>query len=490
MAPRKNWIGIQIGVISFVDEGVHSVLDSLQERANVGALLISTPSWSRGNAGRGTDWFPEHGVAEPDNLQGGAYTTIHPKYYNNTIIKEFNAPDPAYQGYDVFANVIPEAKKRGMTVYANYCETAGNEIKPLWVPNIVHILERDAWGRTAARVCLNHPDYRAWVLSYYEDIIRSYPIDGICWGIERRSPLFNMAEGDVPTCFCPHCRRLAHERGVDVEAAIRGYEAFEAYFRNARAGHAPDGYFVEFMRLWFQHPAVMDWEKFWLDSHTSLYQEVYGTVKWLNPKLDVGLHIWQLIDTYHPFLRAQYDLKTLERCADWVKPVHYHDAAGFRFNRIVQSFTKTFLGDFTPQEATQFLYKILKLNEAPFDELPKAGFSAGYIRQRTEEMVRRYGGKVRVYPGLGVGVQGVGGPQNKQITPQSMREAVRASYEGGADGLLLSRNYSETKLENLAAIGQALRELGIGDTIPDGISQVKIESAGESAAAEGSDRVF
>jgi hypothetical protein len=198
------------------------------------------------------------------------------------------------------------------------------------------------------------------------------------------------------------------------------------------------------------------------------------------------MHVWQLINTFHPFLRAQYDLRDLARCADWVKPVLYNDVAGFRFNRIVGSFTKTWLGDFAPAEATPALYKILQLNEAAWADLPRAGFSADYVRRETARTVLRTGKPV--YPGLGIGVQGVG-QESKQITPNSVKAAVRASYEGGASGVCISRNYSEATLAALAAVGDALKELGIGDTIPDGISQVKVGAAMGDAAA-GSDRVF
>lgn len=486
MAPRRNWVGIQIGLVSVLDEGVASVLDFLQEKARVNALLPSTLSWSRGNAGRAVDWYPDHGKAEPDNLQGGAMTTVHPEYYAATMLKSFAAPDPLYQGVDFLDLLLPEAKRRGMKVYPYYCETAGTEIKPLWVPNFIHVLEIDAWGRKAARPCLNHPDYRQWTLSYYEDLVKSYPIDGICWGIERRSPLWNMAEGDVPTCFCRYCRSIAHERGVDAEEAREGYIAFEAYFRRARAGTLDDGHFVEFLRTLQAHPEVLAWEKFWLDSHRSLYHEVYGTVKWLDPAKEVGMHVWQLINTFHPFLRAQYDLQDLARCADWVKPVLYNDVAGYRFNRIVSSFTRTWLGDFTPDDATPFLYRVLQLDEAPWRDLPKAGFSADYVRRETARTARRTGRPV--YPGLGVGVQGVG-KDSKPITPESVRAAVRAAYEGGASGICISRNYSEATLACLAAVGDALDELGIDETIPEGLTTVPVTDSSASAPA-GSDRVF
>lgn len=486
MTARRNWVGIQLGLISVIDEGVNPVLDFLQEKAHVNALLPSTLSWSRGNAGRATDWYPDHGKAEPDHLQGGAMTTIHPQYYHATTIKEFSAPDPLYRGKDFLEMLLPETRRRGIKVYPYYCETAGTDIKPVWVPNYIHLLEIDAWGRKAARPCLNNPDYRHWTLSYYEDVLKSYPVDGICWGIERRSPLWNMAEGDVPTCFCPHCRAQAHERGIDVEAARRGYLAFDDYFRRARAGRLEDGHFVEFFRTLQEHPEVLAWEKFWLDSHRGLYHEIYGTVKWLDPTKEVGMHVWQLINTFHPFLRAQYDLRDLARCADWVKPVLYNDVAGFRFNRIVDSFTKTWLGDFTPADATPALYKILQLDEAAWADLPKAGFSADYVRKETARTVLRTGKPV--YPGLGIGVQG-GGKDSKPITPASVRAAVRAAYEGGASGLCISRNYSEATLASLAAVGEALDEMAIGETIPAGISKVKTGGPSDTPAA-GSDRVF
>lgn len=77
-----------------------------------------------------------------------------------------------------------------------------------------------------------------------------------------------------------------------------------------------------------------------------------------------------------------------------------------------------------------------------------------------------------MYPGLGVGVQGIG---ELRVTPQDVKEAVRASYEAGATGITICRNYSESNLDTMAAVGVALDELGITDTIPEGISKVKVE---------------
>ena len=85
----ETFVGIQIGAISFVDEGVEQVLDILQEKAGVNALLISALSWSIGNAGRAAFGFPDHGVQEPDNLSGGAFFEPDPRYYNKTFMSDF-----------------------------------------------------------------------------------------------------------------------------------------------------------------------------------------------------------------------------------------------------------------------------------------------------------------------------------------------------------------------------------------------------------------
>jgi hypothetical protein len=38
---------------------------------------------------------------------------------------------------------------------------------------------------------------------------------------------------------------------------------------------------------------------------------------------------------------------------------------------------------------------------------------------------------------------------------------VLAAFRGGADGVILSRNYSEMTLANLAGAGAAIKELGL-----------------------------
>src|SRR5256884_9011608 len=73
-AATSKMIGIQVGAISFVDEGTEKVLDILQERACVNTLFLAVFTYGRGIAGRQIPGqpLPDHGKQEYDlNFHGG-----------------------------------------------------------------------------------------------------------------------------------------------------------------------------------------------------------------------------------------------------------------------------------------------------------------------------------------------------------------------------------------------------------------------------------
>src|SRR5450631_3017795 len=87
--PRKM-IGIQVGAISFLDEGVDKVLDIFQERASINTLFLAVFTYGRGIAGRQVPGqpLPDHGKQEYDlNFHGGNFATVHPQYYKDTALK-------------------------------------------------------------------------------------------------------------------------------------------------------------------------------------------------------------------------------------------------------------------------------------------------------------------------------------------------------------------------------------------------------------------
>src|SRR5689334_18623521 len=78
-APSKM-IGIQVGAVSFVDEGVEKVLDLFQQEAHINTLFVATFTYGRGIAGRQVPGqpLPDHGKQEydADTFHGGSYTKI------------------------------------------------------------------------------------------------------------------------------------------------------------------------------------------------------------------------------------------------------------------------------------------------------------------------------------------------------------------------------------------------------------------------------
>jgi len=174
-APSKM-IGIQVGAVSFVDEGVNKVLDIFQQDAYVNTLFVATFTYGRGIAGRQVPGqpLPDHGKQQydTDTFKGGSYTRIHPQYYRHTVIKDFRAPD--FGDYDVLEAVIPEARKRGMKTICWFEDVwAGS------VPNIAQAQEKRFDGSNATTLCFNNPNYKNWLLGSVEDYVRSYDIDGI-----------------------------------------------------------------------------------------------------------------------------------------------------------------------------------------------------------------------------------------------------------------------------------------------------------------------
>ncbi len=48
----ERLVAIQVGAVSFMDEGVETVLDTVQQRGGVNTLFLATPTWDRATGGR------------------------------------------------------------------------------------------------------------------------------------------------------------------------------------------------------------------------------------------------------------------------------------------------------------------------------------------------------------------------------------------------------------------------------------------------------
>ena len=471
MINRDNkFVGIQISPISFIDEGIDQVLDTLQNRVGVNVLLIGTISWLGLKVGRRISWklegWPDHGVPEPFSMRGGSYLKYRPEYYRNTFIDNFRATDPEMEGKDILEMVIPAARQRGIKVMPEMMEPlfkyAGHgSATAVMIPNMPQCLEVDFFGRNGSEPCTNHPAYRTWWHSIMEDHCRNYDIDGIMWCNERCSPLDKMIAGEAPACFCPACCRLAAERGIDVERVRLAYKEVYDYFQKARAGEEfVDGAFIEFWRVMLRNPEILIYERFWVERNKDLDRELYGIVKWCNPKLEFGLNVWNR-NHFNPFRKAQWPWEEQTLYSDWVKPITYQHQSGQIYVKEMTDFHKSILRDVTPQEMTPLMYKFLGLKEAPWDEFIQAGMDPDtYIYGQCQDTVRAVKGKVPVYMGLGVDAPRVQADQ-AVCTPDIVYRSVLATYRAGGQGVIFSPNYAGMNLSNLDGAARALKELGL-----------------------------
>ena len=468
--PEDKFVAIQLSPVSFIDEGVDAVLDTLQQRVGVNVLMLGTVSWLGLKAGRSIshqlDGWPDHGVPEPFAMKGGAYFDPDPRYYRTTFIDDYKAKDAEMRGVDILETVIPAARARGMQVFVELMEPffkyAGHgSVNNVAIPNLPQVLEVDVYGRMGAEPSTSHPAYRQWVHAMIEDQVRNHDLDGVMWCNERRSPLDQMIAGQAPGDFSVHARREALERGIDVERVRIAMLNVWGYFQRARAGETfVDGAMIEFLRVLLANPEVLIWERFWLERNKDLDRELYGMVKWCNPDISFGLNVWNR-NHFNPIRKAQWPWEEQTLYADWVKPITYQHQSGLIYQKEMEDFHRTILRDFTPDEMTPIMYKLLGLNEAPWDQVVQAGMQpASYVGGQCADAVRGVNGKAKVYMGIGVDAPRQRADQ-AVCTPEIVRDSVLATYANGGQGVVFAPNYASMKLTNLDGAAAALRELDL-----------------------------
>ncbi len=459
-APRKKeiTIGIQTGLPPMAEGDIDRTLEEMRTRGGVNALFPFIYTYARVTAGMQT----------AANFHGGNYAIPHMEYYKNTSLTyaEMRAPD--YGDLDVFARLIPMAKKHGMKTFAWILEDHDKLPSPAWAK----LYEVDVHGRPAdkhpAGACYNNPNYIGFALGLVEDYTRSYDIDGVMWANERQGGLFNAlgawahgasSDPSKATCFCEFCLAKGKKQGIDVDRARAGFLALEKYVREGRAGKRPrDGYFVTFFRLLLNYPELLAWENFWTKSRFELQTKIYQLVKSIKPELPVGTHLWHTV-SFSPFHRAEMDYEEIAKFTDFVKPVLYNNCAGERMKSFVDSATQNVFGDIPKGEALGMCYEILNYQETGYDKVKGTGFSADYVMRETARAVEGVGANKHVWPGIDIDVPAEKG--SSACTAEGVKAAVLGAFKGGATGLILSRNYPEMSKEHLAGAGAALKELGL-----------------------------
>jgi hypothetical protein len=469
-AKARKTIGIQVGAVSFVDEGTEKVLDVLQQQGAIDTIYLTTFTYGRGLAGRQIPGypFPDHGVPESDEkfFHGGNYATPHPEFYRQTVLKQTRAPD--HGDLDIVADVLPATRKRGMKLFCSLEDVFRPD-----VPGVKDVAEVDLQGRRTGTLCLCHPDVRAFWTGLATDLCRSYDIDGILFFNERNGPLLNalgashaqsIASSRV-TCFCEHHQRAAKELGINFERARLGYSKLDQFIQGALKGQRPsDGYFVEFWRLLVEYPEIMAWDRLFDTTKHQVLAEVRAAVKAVRSNLPVGFHI-EHVNSFNPIFRATRSYADLAAKADFLKVVVYNNCGGERYANFIRNVGSTVFRDVPKEELLRFNNHLLNYGEeATLETLATAGLSADYVYRETQRALAGVQGNCRILPGIDIGIPT--GKNSRKASPEDTYAAVAAALKAGADGLILSRKYSEMQLANLAAAGRAVRDSGNSDGRP------------------------
>ncbi len=454
-------IAIQIPAVSFVDDGTEQVLDQVQ-RLGVNTIFITVFAFVNGLAGRQLkgNAFPDHGKQLYDeNFTGGYFATLHPKFHKNPLALQFKSPELG--DYDVLADVLPKAHKRGLKVYVFMADNMNHKL-----PGIDALLEEDPDGKHTHEVCMNNEPYAEIIRGLMEDCLTSYPVDGLLYRSERLGPLSKTLglthQGfSEPVCFCKYCAAKSKAAGISMEKAKKGYRALMTFVEQSKKGIRPnDGYYVEFWRLLLRNPSLLEWQQFQYDSMLDTYKRVYDQVKAYRPNLPIGWAV-PLNHNINPLYRANVHWPQFTPFSDFLKIIAYNNVGGPRMVQMMQNGVQTLYGDMSAEQLLDFHYQVLGYQERGLGQIAYTGFSANYVKAETLRAVNGLkGSKTKAY--IGIDVEIPTNPNETKVTAPSLKGVVKAALQNGADGIFLARKYSEMNLKVLEGAGEAVRELGIG----------------------------
>jgi hypothetical protein len=467
--PAQKFNGIQMGPQTILDEGIERCLDLIQDTAGINALMVYSHTY-HGDIRKPPQLLATDHGAPPRDMRNRKLPWVwvkpHEEYYKGTILRHQKVDKSfEYADRDLFAELVEPCRKRGMKLYARILEGTGREVARM-VEGYSKVETVDIYGRPTLVPCWNHPDYRAWWNATVEDLFRSYSLDGLQWGAERQGPLMNVIlpwNDGAPVCFCEHCRARGRDKGIDAERARKGFEELYVYVRGMMAGklHPADGVFTGFLRVLLRYPEILAWEYQYRLAREEVLQGMYGTAKGIKPTAQVGWHVDHQPSSWDLVYRAEMSYEEMAPYSDFIKFIAYHDVLGPRIRFwYLERLQKTVLGELSLGESLDLYYDLFgydKKVEPKFDQLATTGFSPDYVYRETKRSVASAAGKTKIYTGVGFDVPW--GSATMPADPEKVYEAVLKAFEGGADGIVVSREYEEMRLPNLKAVGRAMREV-------------------------------
>lgn len=461
--------GIQISPWNFFDEGIGPCLDFIQETAAIDAIFCYSQSYHFGT--RPPNILATDHPVQPRSLSGRKLPYLWMKlprepFRELAIQHETPSPDTEFTDRDIFRELVEPCRKRGIRIYARILEAGMRRAHR--IPGYTSVRTVTVDGNPGDGPCWNHPDYREWIRVTVEQMMKTYPLDGLQYGAERVGPLSDVLfRGAEPSCFCRHCIRRNEAAGIDTDSAREGYRQLhrlmQATETNPSEIKSADGVFAGVLRILMRHPEVLAWYRQWFDADQEIQTMVYRTAKAVSPAADVGQHVDHQRSTWDVFYRAAVDYRTMAAENDFIKPILYHDILGPRLREwVIDRMQQHVLADMSRDLALELFYALFghdSKSQPGYEALATKGLTPEYVARETERCVRGVDGLARVYAGIGFDVPAYvpGGMERFPSQPETTRSATLAALHAGADGVVASREYEEMSVPNLRAFGDAVR---------------------------------
>src|SRR5262249_33061152 len=147
--------------------------------------------------------------------------------------------------------------------------------------------------------------------------------------------------------------------------------------------------------------------------------------------------------------RAEMSYAEMAPYTNFIKFIAYQDILGPRIRYwYLARLQKTILGEVPLEESLNLYYDLFGYNkekEPKLDQLETTGFSPDYVYRETKRSVASAAGKTKIYTGVGFDVPWNG--KHFDADPEKIYQSVVKSFEAGASGIVVSRDYAEMRME-------------------------------------------
>ena len=406
-------------IAEILKEGIDNALDRMTNEGGTNALLLFTHH----DYITAKNWNIKltHTNSEDTSIEG-YWFNFDPKYYKDTVIKPIESKTPGLKNRDAFMEIATAAKEKGLKVYALIVHRPAAVHHAEEYDKYEELHMRTVNGqKVPAVLCQNQPEVKKFYSALFDNLDDKYKdvLDGFCLALTDHYALFGfetLTDELADTlgikrfsnpemglsCFCNVCVKQAKEQGIDVEEIKKGL------LKGIELGYIPEkiermSKADEVIRFLLDIPEYLEWLRFRSSIHTEMHKRLYKYIKDKKSSYEVGLDIYGAKDDW----KYQSRFPEIAKYCDWCKLMYY---------------SSTYGEPLTPEDIGEGVKVAKSLTDKPI--------YSGIFAHNTEP-------------------------------PENVKEGIDCSFKNGADGIVLSWDYTAIPFENMNVAKNELKELGM-----------------------------